>query len=89
MMMQTDTNTETLNPATESSPCPTPDANAGVPGYLSIVEAARILGKSPGAVYMILYRNRQRYRTVRAAGNAILIPAETAIKLFEEQQQER
>lgn len=60
---------------------PTPS----VPGYLSIAEAARILGKTPGALYMILYRNKQRYRTVRA-GNAILIPNDVMMRLFNEQQ---
>jgi hypothetical protein len=66
---------------TEMQASPTPEA--GVPGYLSIVEAARILGKSPGALYMVLYRNKRRYRTVRA-GNAILIPNDTMLALFSE-----
>ena len=70
----------------QASTTPDASANAGVPGYLSIVEAARLLGKSPGALYMVLYRNKRRYRTVRA-GNAILIPNDTMLALFSQQQE--
>jgi hypothetical protein len=69
----------------EMQASPATDVQSSVVGYLSIQEAARILGKSPGALYMVLYRNKRRYRTVRA-GNAILIPNDTMLALFNAQQ---
>lgn len=56
-------------------------AASGIAGYVTIAEAARILHKTAASLYMVIYRNRDGYRTVRA-GNTILIPNDTMLQLF-------
>lgn len=52
-----------------------------VPGFMTVAEAARMLGVSVGALYSRLYRGS--YPVVKA-GRTILLSDETVMKLYSE-----
>ena len=65
-------------------------STATIPGFITVIEAAKILRTTPGALRKRIERGQEKgkYRTVKA-GRTILIPNEVMLALFEEQQQER
>jgi predicted transcriptional regulator of viral defense system len=78
MILMTMPTTTTTTTTTESP----------VPGVLTITDAAKVLGITAGALRKRLERGRKqgRFRTVRIGGLCV-IPADTMIQLFAQQQE--
>ena len=80
LMTMPTTNTQTTQTTTI--------ADSEVPGVLTVARAASILGITPEALRQRLSRGRRKgkYRTIHI-GNLCVIPAETLMQLFAEQQE--
>lgn len=66
----------------------TTTSTATIPGFITVIEAAKILRTTPGALRKRIERGQEKgmYRTVKA-GRTILIPNEVMLELFQQFQQ--
>lgn len=55
--------------------------NGTLPGYLTVAEAAKLLGITAGAVYSRLYRSNL---PAIKAGRTLLLPHDTVMRLYAE-----